>query len=543
MEGAGHVVEELALLGGEDEVGAGTVEELAGVAAEGDDGDVIGLGGLGEFQRPGDELARARGGIESGELVGEGSLEGGILFGNMLQRGFLVAFVHVEAGVLEAIQEGHGVGAVHVAGTGAAGDEVEGGAAEYGDVLDVLQGQDALVLEEDHAFQRALAGDGGVGLEVGLVGVGISLGLRAAGDEFQAAADAHIQFVLGEGTVLDGVHDLLVLQVGARLEHVVAGGNLLGAVVAAEPVGHHEALEAPFVAENRGLQVLALGGVGAVDLVVGAHHGPGVGFLDGDLEALQVDFALGARGDDGVVPGAVRLLVVVGEMLDGGAHVVLLDAAYIRRRRLAGHDRVLGVVLEVAAVQRVAVDVQGRGEIDVGAVLVDLFTHGLAHVLHQLLVPGRGQQGADGEVRAVIGVLVAFAGRVDAEAGGTVGEDDGRDAQPFDGIGGAGGARDDVLRRAHDGGFTTEAGHTGADDEMDLLLEGHGLEDLVDGVFPELGIAGLAPGKGQDSGGNEHDSFHIAVGYCVSLFLRFPWVKARYSAGVMPVSRRKAVKK
>ena len=78
---------------------------------------------------------------------------------------------------------------------------------------------------------------------------------------------------------------------------------------------------------------------------------------------------------------------------------------------------------------------------------------------------------------------------------------------------------------------------------MDFLLEGHGLEDLVDGGFPELGIAGLAPGKGQDSGGKKHDSFHVAVGYCDSLFLRFPWVKARYSTGVMPVSRRKAVKK
>ena len=367
-----------------------------------------------------------------------------------------------------------------------------------------------------------------MGLQVRLVGIGISLGLRAAGDEFQAAADADVQLGLGEGTVLDGVHDLLVLQVGARLEHVVAGGDLLGAVVTAEPVGHHEALEAPFVAEDGGLQVLALGSVGAVDLVVGAHHGPGVGFLDGDLEALEVDLALGARGDDGVVAGAVRLLVVVGEMLDGGAHVVGLDAAHIGGRRLAGDHRILGIVLEVAAVQRVAVDVQGRGEIDVGAVLMDLFTHGLAHVLHQLLVPGRGQQGADGEVRAVVGVLVAFAGRVDAEAGRAVGEDDGGDAQPFDGIGGAGGARDDVLRRAHDGGLSAEAGHAGADDEMDLLLEGHGLEDLVDGVFSELGLA-LAAGEGQDCGADEHDFLHI-VSNGFSVF----YVRQRYGESRNP---------
>jgi hypothetical protein len=43
-------------------------------------------------------------------------------------------------------------------------------------------------------------------------------------------------------------------------------------------------------------------------------------------------------------------------------------------------------------------------------------------------------------VRAVVGVLVAFAGRVDAEAGRAVGQDDGGNAQPLDGIGRARGA-------------------------------------------------------------------------------------------------------
>ena len=195
-------------------------------------------------------------------------------------------------------------------------------------------------------------------------------------------------------------------------------------------------------------------------------------------------------------------------MLDGSAHVVALDAADIGGRGLAGDHRILGVILEVTAVQRVAVDVQGRCQVDVGAVFMDLFAHGLAHAFHQFLVPGRCQQGADGEVRAVVGVRVALADRVDAEAGGAVGEDDGRNAQPLDGIRGARGARDDLLRGAHGGGSTViHAGHAGADDEMDLFLEGHGLEDLVDGSFSELG--GLAPDDGQGCGGKENDFLHI----------------------------------
>ena len=50
---------------------------------------------------------------------------------------------------------------------------------------------------------------------------------------------------------------------------------------------------------------------------------------------------------------------------------------------------------------------------------------------------------------------------------------------------------------------------------MDLLLEGHGLEDLVDGVFPELGNA-FAAGEGQDCGADEHDFLHIvSIGFSV----------------------------
>ena len=281
-------------------VGAGAVEEFAGVAAEGDDGDIVGAGGSGEFSGGRDEFARTGNRIEGGEsVVTEGGLESGGLVGDMLGIGVLLAVVDVEAGVLEAVEQGDGIGAVDVAGTGTAGDEVIGGAAEDGDVLDILQRKGgSLVLEEDHAFKGGLASHGGVGLEIRLVGVGVTLHLRAAEHEFEDALDAEVEFGLAEGTVLDGVHDLLVLEVGARLEHVVAGTNLGGSVVTAVPVGHHGALVTPFVAEDGGHQVFPLGGIGAVELVVGGHDGPGFGFLDGDFEALEVDLALGTLADD-----------------------------------------------------------------------------------------------------------------------------------------------------------------------------------------------------------------------------------------------------
>ena len=421
MEGGGHALQQGNFLVSQGEVGGAAVEEFAGVAAEGDDGHVVGEGRSAELSRGRDDLGRTRGRIESGEGVVKGGLESGFLVGDVLEVHVLLAFIHVETGVLQAVQQGYGVGAVDVAGAGTAGDEGIGGAAEDGDILDILERQGVRpVLEQDHAFEGALAGHGGVGLEVGLVGVGIALHLRAAEHQVQDALDAGVEFGLGQGTVLDGGHDLLILQVGARLEHVVAGAHLGSGVVTAVPVGHHGAFVTPFIAEDGGYEVLALGGIGAVDLVVGGHDGPRVGFLDGDLEALEVDLTLGAGADDRVVAGAVGLLVVVGEVLDGGTDIVLLDTADIGGGRLAGDDRVFGIVFEVTAVQRVAVDVQGRGQEHVGAVFMDFLTDGLADVLDEFLVPGGGEEGSDREMGAVVGRVVTLAGRVDAKAGRAV---------------------------------------------------------------------------------------------------------------------------
>ena len=432
----------------------------------------------------------------------------------MLGIDILLAVVDIEAGVLQTVKQGDGVSAVDITGTGTAGDEVIRGAAEDGDILDVLERQGVgLVLKQDHAFEGGLAGHGGVSGEIRLVTVGIALHLRAAEDELEGALDAEVEVGLGEAAVLDGVDDLLVLQVGTRLEHVVAGTHLGRGVVTAVPVGHHGALVAPFVAQDGGYQVLALGGIGAVDLVVGGHDRPGIGFLDRDFEALEVDFALGAGADDGVVAGTVGLLVVVSEVLDGGTDIVLLDTADIGGGRLAGHERILGIIFEVTAVQRMTVNVQRRGEEHVGAVLVDFFTDGLADILDEFLVPSGSEEGSDREVGAVVGRIVAFAGRVDTQAGRTVSEDDGRDAEALEGAGGAGGAGHDGLGGADDGALAIIAGHAGADDERSLLFKGHGSDNLVDGSLAKLGVPVAARENEGGQTENNGEFLHILIGF------------------------------
>ena len=435
----------------------------------------------------------------------------------MLQIDVLLALVHLKTGVLEAVQEGNGVGAVHVAGPGAAGDEVIGGAAEYGHFLYVLQRQHTVVFQKDHAFQGALAGNSSVGLEVRLVGVGIALHLGAALDKLQAAGDAYVQFCLREGTVLDGIHDLLVLQGSAGLQHVVAGSHLGGAVVTAEPVGHHEALEAPFVTKDGGDEVPALGSVSTVNLIVGAHDGPGIGLLHGNLDTFEVNLALGTGADDGVVARTVGFLVVVGEVLDGGAYVVFLDTAHVGSGCLAGYHGVFGVVFEVAAVERVTVNVEGGCEVHIGSVLMDFLTHGGAHALYQFLVPGAGQKGADGEVRAVVGVVISRTRGVDAKAGGTIGQHDAGNAQAGDGVGGAGSTRNDILGSAYDGAVAVTSGHAHADDHVHFFFQCHGFENLLHGRCGQLGFSALAAGKRHHCSGKEDEFFHDirVIRFCV----------------------------
>ena len=195
-------------------------------------------------------------------------------------------------------------------------------------------------------------------------------------------------------------------------------------------------------------------------------------------------------------------------MLHGSTHIVLLDATHISGCGLAGHHGVFRVVLEVAAVEGMAVNVEGGSQVNIGPIFVYFLSHGFTYAFHQFLVPGAGKEGSDGEVGAVVRVRVVLTGGVDAQTGRAVGEDDGGNAQAGDGVGGACGAGNDVLSGAHYGGVSVTSGHTHANDKMYFLFQGHGLEDFVHGRLAQLGVAALASGKGQDGGRNQDGFFH-----------------------------------
>ena len=92
------------------------------------------------------------------------------------------------------------------------------------------------------------------------------------------------------------------------------------------PVGDDQPFEAPLVFEDVDQQLVVLGTVGPVELVVGAHHRPGLSFLHRGLEGGQVDLPQGALVHLGI-DGEPLELLVVGRVVFRGPNPFALHAA------------------------------------------------------------------------------------------------------------------------------------------------------------------------------------------------------------------------
>ena len=84
-------------------------------------------------------------------------------------------------------------------------------------------------------------------------------------------------------------------------------------------------------------------------------------------------------------------------------------------------------------------------------------------------------------MRAVICSTVSLARRVDTQSGRTVGKHDCRNTQPCNRICRSGCSGYDAAGRAHYRIVAIiDTGHSGADDQMSLLLKSHGGNHVVD---------------------------------------------------------------
>ena len=222
-----------------------------------------------------------------------------------------------ETGVLQTLHHVDHISLVDIAGAGSAGHEINGGYSEQSHFLRAFQREQAvLVLQQDHGLGRGRAGHLGMGLEVGGVAVLVALEMRSLHDVLQHPLHVPVEVGLGKFAALHCVDQPPDLGLVAGHHQVVAGGRGLHGALLAAPVGHHDTVEAPLVAQDPGQQVIALLGIFSVELVVRRHHRPGFGLLDCYFEALEVDLAQGAGVHAGVVLMTVGLLVVHCEVLD-----------------------------------------------------------------------------------------------------------------------------------------------------------------------------------------------------------------------------------
>ena len=166
-------------------------------------------------------------------------------------------------------------------------------------------------------------------------------------------------------------HIIVVIGIGsAHGESVGPGAELqvesvfhrLKGVVRTTPVADHHAVEAPLLFQDAVEQHLVMAVVLILIEVVGPHDSPGATLGDSGMEGRQVDFAKRAVADDDVDLMTVFLVVVERVVLHAGRHPFRLQSLHIGNYHARGQPWILAHILEVASVERGAVDVDARSE-------------------------------------------------------------------------------------------------------------------------------------------------------------------------------------
>ena len=282
---------------------------------------------------------------------------------------------------------------------------VVGVRAHDGDALDVLgERQDAVVLEEDHAFTCGLDGQ----LVVFLAGNHLRFEVLPRGHlvrvehaQLEAAAEDRdegvVEVVDGDQALLKGVAEVAegtaALEVGAVLEGVGGGmhrilvGHVLAAVevvVDGVAVGDHQAVIAPLVAEDVHEQAVAHRAGNALVALVRAHHFADVTLDHQGLEGGEVGLPEVAHGHGHVHAVAERFRTAVhGVVLGAGVGLIVLAGLLLHAQDGLeaddrGQVRVLARGLLAASPARVAEDVDVRapeGQFRVAGIVPGLVVH------------------------------------------------------------------------------------------------------------------------------------------------------------------------
>ena len=310
---------------------------------------------------------------------------------------------------------------------------------EFQRLVDVERKQ-TVVLQQDHGL-------GGHPADRHLVGGGVARsGLAArglqgpdAGHHAQDAPDLVVDNAPGDLAALDSLaqgireEEGVVVIGGAHLDIEPVHRRVMRAVRPA-PVGNAETVELPLALEDVLQEVLVFPAPLPAEPVVGGHERQRAR-ADGLLEGGEVDLAERPLVDDRVDPAAVPFLVVQRVVLHARRDVVVLDAAHHLGRHPADLVGVFAEVLEVAAAEGRADDVDAGSEDDVLVAVPRLRAQRLAEEPAHGRVPRRRQRRAGRKIRAVIVLPSHGAPRMRRRfapyAVGAVGHRQPRNSEPF----------------------------------------------------------------------------------------------------------------
>ena len=174
-------------------------------------------------------------------------------------------------------------------------------------------------------------------------------------------------------------------------------------------------------------------------------------------------------------------------MLDRYTHVILLNAPYVGGRYLTAKQGILTEILKVTSAKRITVQVHTGSKQYIDTVLMDLLAHGGGKLLHKFGIPCAGQYGAYRETGAVVGLAVTLTGGIDSQSGGAVGQNGLRYSQTGNGLCGTGSSGYICnIRCCHGSGAHASPSATG--NQGGFLLQGHGLEHLINIVCTQFGL-------------------------------------------------------
>ena len=161
----------------------------------------------------------------------------------------------------------------------------------------------------------------------------------------------------------------------------------LHSVTYGAPVGHHNTVKAPLVAQHIGKQPFVLRAKDAVDLVVGTHQGGRLCPFDDILKRLQIQPAHGVFRSDRVAEKAVILAVVHRKMLHAYTDALTLHTLGLRRRHHTGEQRILAEILKVPSAKGIALDIHTGSEQGMNTVVTRFLSDRLPHSARDVRIP------------------------------------------------------------------------------------------------------------------------------------------------------------